>query len=52
LALKADQETRSDCEEIYPAMEMMFPKEKRTANLAGEPVARLRKEPKERSWMI
>ena len=29
----------------YPAIDIMFPKEKSTANLAGLPVARLRKEP-------
>lgn len=33
-------------------MDMILPKEKRTANLAGLPVARLRKDPKERSWMM
>jgi len=37
---------------FYPAREMMFPKEKSTANLAGLPVAKLRNEPNERSWMI
>jgi hypothetical protein len=36
----------------YPAMDMIFPKENKTANLAGLPVARLRNEPKERSWMM
>lgn len=33
-------------------MAMMFPKEKRTANLAGLPVAKLIKDPKESTWMI
>lgn len=31
---------------------MMFPKENRMANLAGLPVAKLKKDPKDRSWMI
>jgi hypothetical protein len=31
----------------YPAMEIMFPNENKIANLAGLPVARLKKEPNE-----
>ena len=35
------------CTNKYPAIDMMFPKENKTAKLAGLPVAKLRKDPKE-----
>jgi hypothetical protein len=33
----------------YPAIEMMFPNENKTANFAGLPVARLKNDPNESS---
>ena len=52
LTSKSDQESSSLWQKSYPAIEMMFPKEKRIANLAGLPVARLKNDPKDSSWMI
>ena len=52
LTPKSDQKSSSLWQKSYPAIEMMFPKEKRIANLAGLPVARLKNDPKDSSWMI
>jgi hypothetical protein len=52
LPLKTNQKASPKYPHFYPAIEMIFPKENSTANLAGLPVARLKNEPKESSCMI
>lgn len=49
--METDQKASSKYIHSYAAMEMMVPKEKRMANLAGLPAARLMKEPKDRIWI-